>query len=450
MGKYVASKEFYGRVSSIAVPLALQSVLSSCMGIVDSLMVSWIGMVSAVGTAAQVESISNGVAFGIVSGVGIFCAQFFGAKDSKNLKRSFGLSLILTTFIGLLFLLVAGFFGPQILRFYLNDDKVISYGNTYLQIVKYSYLPSLLCFSFNYVYRAVHKAKMSLIISFVSMITNCIFNYLLIFGKLGLPKMGVGGAALATVMAQSLGLIIHVIYAYKTKQPFIGTFKEMFGFDIKFVRAVMRKVFPLIFNELLFGFGSTLFIKAFGSLGTKAMDAYYVGTKISEVFFFVIMGLSNANTVITGHTLGSGDINKAKKEGDYFIGIAGFLALIMSVVIVIFAKPMVMLFNLQEPIAFASAVTIVRIFSLKISLRLFIVLVFGALRAGGDSKVLTLLDSGLMWAIGIPLAFLCVKVFKIQSIGTVFIIIQVEQIVRLVLGMIRYKGYKWAVNLTNI
>ncbi|MEG2915882.1 MAG: hypothetical protein RR839_05505, partial [Oscillospiraceae bacterium] len=102
------------------------------------------------------------------------------------------------------------------------------------------------------------------------------------------------------------------------------------------------------------------------------------------------------------------------------------------------------------PAVFESAVTIVRVFSIKISLRLFIVIVFGALRAGGDSKILTLLDSGLMWAVGIPLAFFAVHVLKIESISFVFLIIQLEQVIRMILGLIRYKSYKWAVNLTRI
>ncbi len=447
--KYIAPKGFYSKVAAIAIPLALQSVLSSCMGIVDSLMVSWIGMVSAVGTATQIESIANVVSFGTVCGTGIFCAQYFGAKDEKNLKRSFGLSLVLTAIVSVFFFCISTFWGSSILKFYLDDPKIILYGGKYLNIMKYSFLPSMLSFCFNYVYRTIHKAKLSLIITSVSMGTNVVLNYLLIFGKFGFPEMGVEGAALATVIAQYTALIVHIIYAIRTKQPFIGRFEETFAFDVEFVSKVMRRIIPMIFNELLFGLGNTLFIKAFGTLGSDSMDAYYVAIKISDIFFFVIMGLSNANTVITGHALGSGDIEKAKKEGNYFIGIAAILAVIMSVAIVIFAQPMVMLFNLQDPKVFMTAVKIVRVFSLKISLRLFIVIVFGALRAGGDSKVLTLLDSGILWAVGLPAAFLCVHVFKITDIALVFVIIQIEQVVRMILGLIRYKSYKWAVNLTR-
>jgi len=449
MKKFFAPFSFYKKAGSIAVPLALQSILSSSMGIVDSLMVSWIGMVSAVGTATQLDTLAITVSFGAVSGTGIFCAQFFGAKDYKNLKRSFGLSLVLSFMIGLFFMLISSFFGSQIIKFYLNDSNVIKYGGMYLNILKFSFIPTSVSFAFSYVYRAIHNTKVPLFISIVTMITAIILKYFLIFGTFGFPKLGVEGAAYSTLIAQVLGLVIHIIFAIKTNQPFMGSIKEMFGFDTKFVKSIMKRISPLIFNELMFGFGSTLFIKAFGSLGTNSMEAYYVGSKISDIFFFVVMGISNATAVMVGNTLGSGDIEKAKEDGNYFIGMAAVLAIISTISIIVFAAPMVSVFGLKDPNVFSNAVAIVRVFSIRVSLRLFIVIVFASLRAGGDSKVLTFLDSGIMWSVGLPLAFFAVNILKIQEIYLVFLFIQLEQLIRVSLGLIRYKSGKWAVNLTK-
>ncbi len=449
MKKFFAPLSFYKKAASIAIPLALQSILASSMGIVDSLMVSWIGMVSAVGTAAQLDTLAVTVSFGAVSGTGIFCAQFFGAKDHKNLKRSFGLSLVLTFLIGLIFMIISTLFGPQIIKFYLDDPEVIKYGGMYLNILRFSFIPSTLAYAFGYVYRTVHNTKVPLFVSTLTMLIGILLKYLLIFGNFGFPKLGVEGAAYATLIVQCLALLIHIVYAIKTNQAFIGSFKEMFGFDVKFVTSVMRRISPLIFNELMFGFGSTLFIKAFGALGTNSMEAYYVGAKISDIFFFVVMGISTATAVILGNTLGSGDIDKAKQEGNYFIGMSAILAIVSTIAVVSFASPMVSLFGLKDPNVFANAVTIVRVFSIKISLRLFIVIVFASLRAGGDSKMLTFLDSGIMWSVGLPLAFFAVNALKIQDVALVFLFVQLEQLTRVILGLIRYKSGKWAVNLTK-
>lgn len=450
MKRYFTEWSFYKRAAKIAVPLALQQMLTSCLGIVDSLMVSWIGQVSAVGTAAQIETLGNTVAYGAIGGTGIFAAQFFGAKDEKNLKRTFGLSLILGLINGLIWFMIAWLFGKQVLGFYMKDSAVIEQGILYLSIAMFSYIPSSLSFCFSYIYRSIHKTYVPLIIGVIAMITNCIMNYVLIFGAFGFPEMGVQGAAMGTCIAQVLSLICHIVYAYKTKQPFIGSFNEMFHLDMKFVKPIMQRVAPLICNEFMFGFGSTLFVKAFGQLGTKSMDAYYVGSKISDVFFFVVMGISNATAAIVGSTLGEGNTDKAKEQGDYFVGMACVLAIFSTILIFVCAGPLVSLFQLQDPVVFASAKSIVQVFSIRVSLRLFIVIIFSTLRAGGDSRMLTLLDSGIMWMVGLPLAFISVNVFGLTNIALVFLIVQLEQVVRVLIGMKRYRSGIWAVNLTKL
>lgn len=448
--RYFGPASFYKRAAKIAVPLALQQMLTSCMGIVDSLMVSWIGQVSAVGTAAQIETLGNTVAYGAIGGTGIFAAQFYGAKDEANMKKTFGLSLVLGFINGLIWFLIAWLFGKQVLQFYMKDSAVVEQGLFYLSVAMFSYIPSSLSFCFSYIYRSIHKTQVPLFIGIMAMIINCVMNYILMFGKLGFPEMGVQGAAMGTCIAQCASLLVHIIYAYGTKQPFIGSMKEMFSFDLAFVKPIMKRVFPLICNEFLFGFGSTLFVKAFGQLGTKSMDAYYVGNKISDVFFFVVMGISNATAAIVGSTLGKGEVEKAKVQGDYFVGMAFVLAIISTILIFLCANVLVGLFQLQDPIVVENAVNIVRVFSIRVSLRLFIVIIFSTLRAGGDSKVLTLLDSGIMWSIGLPLAFIGVNVLGITSIALVFLLVQMEQVVRVCIGMKRYRSGKWAVNLTKL
>lgn len=448
--RYIGPRAFYRKASLLAIPLAIQQLVSSCMGIIDSLMVSWIHQVSAVGTAVQIETLCTAVAWGAIAGTGIFSAQFYGAHDQKNLKRTFGLSIILGMGIGLIWLIIAAIFGRQIISFYIQDRAVIENSYQYLMIAMFSYIPLCLGFSFSYIYRSIQNTKVPLIIGIAAMGINIFVNYILIFGHLGCPALGIKGAALGTFIAQSFMLVSHIAYAYFSKQQFIGTFQEMFSLDYRFVKPIMRKIQPLIFNELMFGFGSTLFVKAFGVLGTSSMDAYYVGAKLSDVFNAVVTGISNATAVMLGVSLGSGDVREAREEGNYFVGMAVFLAVMSIVFIFGFSHQLVAIFQLEDTYVVEQAVAIVKVFSLKIALRMFIVIVFSSLRAGGDSKILALLDSGLMWGIGIPLAFISVHLFHIQSIAMVFLVCQIEQIIRVYLGMKRYRKGEWAVNLTAL
>lgn len=448
--KYLGPKSFYKRVIFIAVPLGLQQLITSSMGIIDSLMVSWIGQVTAVGTAVQIETLCTSVSWACAAGVGIFSVQFFGANDYKNLKKSFGLSIILALISGLFWILLATFFGRWILGFYIQDQTVIENGLLYLNLAKFSYIPLSFGYAFNIIYRNINQPRIPLVVGILAMIMNVIANYVFIFGLFGFPEMGIRGAALGTCIAQTFALIVHFIFAYYTKQPFIGTFKEMFALNFSFVKPIMQKTKSIIWNELFFGFGSTLFIKAFGALGTASMDAYYVGAKISDIFYAFSIGFSNAVAAIVGVSLGAGKVEKARREGDYLMSMAFVMSVLCMVFVYSASRLLVGIFDLSSLQVIEEAVLIVKVFSLRIALRFFIVIVFSSLRAGGDSKMLMLLDSGLMWSVGIPLAFISVHLFHIHSIALVFLICQLEQVVRVYFGMKRYQTGQWAVNLTKL
>lgn len=445
---YIGSYSFYKKTSKVAIPLALQQMLSSAMGIIDSLMVSWIGHVSAVGTAAQIDLLCSMISYGAIGSSSIFAAQFFGAKDHKNLKRTFGFSLIIACINGLFWLSLAAFFGKGILQFYMDDAYIVENGLLYLQIAMFSYIPSCIQFAFSYMYRSVQKAHISLRIAIGSTILNALLNYIFIFGFGPLPSLGVQGAALGTFIAQCTTVLVYFLHAYYTKQPFIGSFKEMFSLKLSFVSPILKKIYPLIINEALFGIGSTLFVKAFGSLGKDSMDAYYVSNQIANIFLFVVYGYGNAITVLLGSLLGQGNIEQALKESRYHAGLSFLLALILVSGMVLLTKPMLSLFTLETPLAYQLAVSIMYVQAIKISMRLFNFMIFSVLRAGGDSKIISLLDSGIMWTVGIPLAFLSVHAFHIEHIALVFLIAQLEQLIRMCIGMKRFYSNKWAQNLT--
>lgn len=448
--RYFGPKDFYQRTARVAIPLALQQLLSSAMGIVDTLMVSWIGMVTAVGTAAQIDTLCSMIAYGSIGGTGMFSSQFYGAKDYRNLKRVFGFSIVLGMINALFWLVVSMFFGEFILRFYMDDPQIIQNGLLYLNIAMFSFVPSCISFAFSYIYRSIQKASIPLKVSIVSMLVNAGLNYALIFGVGPFPEMGVQGAALGTVLAQCFAVAVYTIHGFITKQPFLGSFTEMFSFDRSFVMPILRKIAPLIFNETLFGFGSTLFVKAFGVLGTQAMDAYYVGNQISNVFLFVVYGYGNAISVLLGGILGQGKIEEARREGDYYCGLSAILAVVLVTAMIVFAGPMVSIFQLQDPVVIGYAEALVMVFAVKISMRLFNFMIFSVLRSGGDSKIISVLDSDIMWVIGIPLAFICVHLFKMQDIALVFLVVQLEQLVRLVIGMKRFNSGLWANDLTSL
>lgn len=444
--RYFGDKAFYFKTAKIAVPLALQQMLTSAQSIVDTIMVTWINMVTPVGTAAQIDTLCNMIAYGVIGGVSMFSAQFYGANDEHNLKRSFGLSLVLALGNAIFWCLIASLFGEQILRFYMNDDRIIMYALEYLTIMRFSLIVGAITFCFSYMYRSCQKATIALNTSIIMTLLNCTFNYLFIF----VFEMGVKGAALGTLLAQVIAAIFLVVYAYATKQPFVGSFAEMFGgLKRNFVEPIIIKIIPLIVNETLFGFGTTLFIKAFGQLGTKSMDAYYVANQIFNVFLFIVYGYGSAVQILLGSRLGKGQIEQAKQECAYHLGMSFILAIILVFAIVIFAPYMVDVFALSDMYVYDLAIKMMYVFAIKISMRLFNFIIFSILRSGGDTKIIQFLDSGLLYIVGLTLAFGCVNILHIDDIVLVLLITQLEQLVRIIFGLRRVATNIWAKDLTT-
>ena len=448
--RYIGTSDFYRSTARIAIPLALQSALMSCQSMIDTLMVSWIGKVSAVGTAAQIDTLSSMISYGCIGGISIFASQFYGAEDDRNLKKCTGLGLCLVMTNALLWFTAATFFGKQILSFYMKDPAVVSDGLLYLNISRFTLILSGCSFIISNMFRSTGQPRVALRISILTTLCNVTLNYLLIFGIGPFPELGIRGAALATLLAQLIACSVLISYAKISHQKFLGSFSEMFGLSLSFVRPVLERIFPLILNETAFGFGQTLFIKAFGYLGKEQMDAYYVGNQIFNLMTFIIYGYGNSVQILLGQKLGRGMIKEAREECDNHIGLAFVLSCILVSFLIIFAKPMVRLFALQDPAIEQLAVMIVRVFAVKASMRLYNFMIFCILRSGGDAKVIQFLDSGLEWLVGLPCAFLCVKVLGMTNIAVVLLITQLEQLIRLIFGMKRVRSYQWANDLTQL
>lgn len=446
--KYIGPKSFYERVARIAIPLGLQQILNQAAGFVDTIMVSQINGVGAVAVATQLDTIMMNVGFGINSGAGMYAAQFYGAKDYKSLKKIFGLKVIIGLMNAFLFFMLASLFGKSIISFYSADAEVVNLGLSYLSISCFAYVFSSMTGVYSFIYRAIQKTHIPMYIGMIVTATNICLNYCFIFGNFGFPKMGVAGAALATLIATALGTIIHIIYAYKTKQPFLGTFDEMFHLSFNFVKPVVKRMLPLICNEAFFGFGMSLYVKAFGMLGKTSLEIYKIGNTVSSFFFILAMGLNNATGLVIGAELGKQDMEKAKEYSNYFVLLAVVFAVVSAGGVIIFAKPLVGLFGLTDPVIHEGAILIVRLFAIRIAFRMFNVIIMSSLRAGGDSLFLMFLDGGVMWMVGLPIAYISILVFHVEFYGTLFVIIQVEQLARLLIGLVRYKQGKWLRNLT--
>ena len=445
-GKYVGDKHFYSDVCRLAIPSMLQQLLSSAMGMVDTMMVSAIGMVSPVGVATQISHVCLCISFGVMEGTGIYASQFFGADDRENLQRTFGMSIILSLLVGFLFFSLITFRCVPVLRFYVKDPEVIKYAKIYIDLVKFSFPLNTCAQAYNYFYRCIHKTNVSMWISTTSMVTNAVVNYILIYGKLGFSPMGVAGAAWGTIASQVVAIGLYMGYSYLSKAAFVGSPRIMFDISRDFFNKVMIRTYPTIINETLFGFGTSLYVKAYSLLVT---DSYYVANTITNMFFSVCNGLSVSGSMLLGAELGKGDVKKAVLESRWFLYLGLALAAVTGSVVIGASKPLVDLFGLTNPDVYELSVAIVRVSAFRIALRMIVVVIFSSLRAGGDSKMLMVLDCGIVWFVGIPLIYGMIALLHMENFALIYFLAQFELAVRIMIGLRRFTSNRWAVNLTS-
>ncbi len=444
MSKYIGDKNYYKTLLAIAFPLALTNLLQSCMSIVDTIMVSGIGMVTAVGNAGNIIQLTDGITWGVVSGISVYAAQFFGANQKDNLARTFGLCLCFLMINCLFWILMVFLFGEELLGFYLKDEEIIKYSLEYLRIDILSLIPAYIAYACSTMYRSMHNTRLPFMISMIASLTNVIINYYCLY----IIKIGVKGAAIGTLLSQVVACAIYIVFILKDK-PLFFVLNKMFDLHLGFIKPVLKTTWPIIVNESLFGFGMSLFNKAYGLLGTKAMDAIYVANQIFNMFTFVIWGYGSAVSIMVGTKLGEGKIDEAIKESKWQLGSGFILGIFMSMIMVVFAGVYLKFFNINDIDTYNNARNILYVFALKLFIRMFTYMIFSTLKAGGDSKILNLYDSGFMYMIGLPLAFMGAY-FGIKDIALLVLLVQIEQVIRLIFSLRRFNSHIWAKDLTQL
>ena len=445
ISKYIGSEDFYERVFRVAIPIALSELLVNCTSMIDSVMVSSIGMVTAVGNAHNIVNLFHYIMYGIEAGIALFLAQFFGAKQYEDMCKTHGISILLQSINTLFWILVVYLFGRQVLLFYLNDPNIVEYSLMYLRINCFSFIPMSLARTFKCQYSAMHRTRVIFADAIIYLSSSVIFKYLCIY-KLDL---GIEGLGIGNLIAEVLCFLFIFIYSLIDKPVFLLGIKKMFSFNAKYVLTIIKKILPCAFDEVLFGFGQSLFNKAYGMLGSTSMDAVYISSDILSMVLFSVWGYGNAISILVGTQLGRNHMEEAKAEAKYHLGLSFVLGFILCLFMIFISPKMLSLYTINDMNTYNSCVSLLSVYGLKAFLRTFTYSMFCTLKAGGDNKAYNLLDSGIMYAIGIPIAFGSV-LLGIKSIVLVVLLCQIEQIVRFILTLKRYNSYVWVNNVTML
>lgn len=443
-----SDKFFLSRTAAIAFPVAFQSMLNLITNLADTLMIGKLGenSIAAVGLGNKVFFVYILLVFGISSGIGILSAQYYGNNDIKNIRRVLGLGLIIALVASILFTGSTLFIPKTLMQIFTTSPETISLGISYLSIVGLSYPFTAISNIYISSIRAMGEVKLPIITSFFTIIINIFLNYVFIFGKFGMPMMGVAGAGLATVIARIVEMTLLLILLKIIKHPTVYSISDMFVYPKDLIMQFSKTSIPTILNEFFWGLGITLYSVAYGRIGTKAVAAITIASTLQDILQVGATGLAASTVVILGYELGAGNLKKAKTYGTYFHILTIIVGSIISLITILVRKPFISLYSIS-PEVYNDVMLCLLVFAVYFPFKaMSIVNIVGILRSGGDTLVCFLLDLSGVWLIGIPLAFLGAFVWHLP-IYSVYALVMVEEVYKVFVGYARYKQYKWLRNL---
>jgi putative MATE family efflux protein len=447
---FYRDREYFTQLYKLAVPIALQNLLTASLGMVGNVMVGQLGdaSIAAVGLAGQVFFLLTLILFGISSGSAMFTAQLWGNKDIKNLRKVLGLCLYMGIFIAGLFLLLSELIPTRIIGIFTNDPQVIALGAEFLQIYAWAFLFFSITSGFAAVLRSIGEVKLPMLVTVSALALNIALNYVLIFGALGLPAMGIRGAAVSAVIARVSECLAIVLIVYRKKYPVAAKISELHGFNPSFIGRIFKPVFPVILNELMWSLAITTYNVVYAHIGTTSIAAMNIVSTVDNLALVPFFGLSSAIAIISGHKIGSGEKESAYREVGRTLGLAFIFAFLVCGIVLCIKGPLIGLYKITPDVAlYANRALIILAFWVVVRSQ-NMVLVIGMMRSGGDTRYSLVLDGVIIWILGVPMAILGGLVLHLP-VYLVYLMVMSEEFTKCVLGLRRYFSRKWIHDLTQ-
>ncbi len=431
------------------LPAATQNLFFNVIGLVDMLMIGQLGdaPVAAMGMAGQFFFLLNLTLFGTASGSAMFAAQYWGARDYTNLRRVLGLCLMIGVGAAGVFTLVALLAPDWVISLYTQDPIVTAQGVAYLRIIGWSYLFTAVTISFVTVLRATGDTRLPMLVSVVFLTLNVLLDYALIFGKFGLPEMGIRGAATGTVISRLLECLVLLLLLYARRSPIAGSVSQFFRLDLGFISHHLALVFMVFLNEFVWALGMNAYNAIVARMGTSVYAAFSVTGSIMGLGLFYTMACAVTSSILVGHAIGAGEKEQAYKIAGRILQLSAGGAVIIGALLVAARGPLLDLYQVSAQ-ARADAAAMILVMGFTLGMRgLDAMFIVGILRAGGDTRFSTLLDVGSIWLVGVPLLALVVFVLHGPVEWVSWAIIG-ESLAKCLLGFQRYFSRRWIRNIT--
>lgn len=457
MAKFRFNKITIKYFLTIAIPLALQNLVTTAVSLADNVMVGSLGdsAIASVNQANQYFFVYSLILFGICSGSSVFIAQYWGKRDYKNIRHIAGLGTLIGLAVGLLFAVAGTFMPDSIMKILSTDSSVIEEGSSYLRILAPSFPLTAVALTASFLLKSIENVKLPLFASVAAIFVNIFFNWVLIYGNLGAPALGISGAAYATFIARIVEFLI-IIYGVFTSADFLRRgLWDYIRIPKEIISSFISISSPVILNESIWGLGTSLYTVIYARTGsspeegTAALAAIHItllAEKLASVFTF---GMGYAVSIIVGKEIGSKRSRRAEFSAYQFSYLAPIVGACFATVLVAVSPFFLKLFNISYEVARTAGIMII-ILAIVMPIKSYnLVNIVGTLRGGGDTRFACVLDIGGVWLLSIPLISLCTFVLKFP-IEVLYAVSLFEELVKSILVFIRLKRRKWLNDLVNV
>lgn len=446
----IESKSLYKTLARVALPIALQSLIASSLNLVDALMVGSLGEVdlAAVGLSNQIFFVHQGVMFGFVSGASAFMAQFWGKQDLKSIRKVVGFGVAVCFGVSMIFFIPSMFFPGHVLRIFTNIPEVIAIGESYVRLASISFLTLSITMPLSAALRTTQQTQIPLKVSIIVFSTNTLLGFTLIFGKFGMPALGVNGAAAALATARLLELALMLYVIFFKKNQVAGKVGEFIYWNKALVVKVLITAVPVMINETMWSLGMATYNAAYGRIGVTEFAAVQASNTINTLFILAIFSLGDALLILVGQRIGMGEMDYAYALAKRLLRIGAGVGAASGLMLILASQFIIKLFNFTSQ-GQQYALYILAIYGLFMPLKVYNGLnIVGTLRCGGDTKIAMYIEVGCVWFIGVPMVFFGAMFLNIP-IYLIVLMAQTEEIAKCIACTLRFRSKKWLRNLVH-
>ena len=456
--KFIGDKKFYRMVLILVVPIVIQQGITNLVNLLDNVMVGGLGTesISAVAIVNQILMVFNMTVFGGLSGAAIFGAQFFGKGDQDGMRHTFRVKLyfgVLTTLLAVALLVVRG---EGFIDLFLRGESdggdvalTLAEGMRYLDVMLWGLIPFMVVQVYAGTLRETGETVAPMVGSVIAIVLNLVLNYLLIFGHLGFPRMGVTGAAVATVISRYVEMIYILVHTHThpEKYAFIQQLYASPYVPGSLVRKIAVTGLPLLLNEVLWSLGMTFINQSYSTRGLSAVAAINITATAWNLFCVIMFAMGNAVAILVGQHLGAGDREGARDVDRKLIFLTVAAHVVMGLLLIACSGLIPLLYNV-EPEVRQLTQKLLMVAGASLPIHAFIHVTYFTIRSGGKTVITFLFDCVYTWVVPVTVAYCLCHLTDMPIVG-VYFCVQFIDIIKVVIGALMLRSDFWANNVVD-